>query len=103
MQHATDLPVDPMLPRADARAREAACCVDLAVAGMSCPSCANRVRNALLAHPGVVEVEVDASAALARVWYRDGRVGVRELVGIVAVVGESSPHRYIAVPLGPER
>lgn len=101
MQHATDPPVDPTLPRADPRVRRDACSVDLAVAGMGCPSCGNRVRNALLAHPGVVEVEVDLCALVVRVWYDPELVGVRELVGIVAVVGKASQHRYIAVPLGP--
>jgi len=46
MQHATDRPVDAVAPRAGAQALRGTEFVDLAVAGMGCPNCANRVRNA---------------------------------------------------------
>jgi len=103
MQHVTDPPIEPAAVRADPRALAGAAVVDLAVAGMGCPSCANRVRNALLAHSGIVEVEVDIPAALARVWYLPDRVSVREILGIVSLVGEGSQHRYLAVPLAADR
>lgn len=99
MQHVTDPRVEPSTPRAPPRALVGAAVVDLSVAGMGCPSCGNRIRNALLAHPGVVEAEIDVPAGLARVWYDDARVGVRELVGVVSVLGEASQHRYLAVPM----
>jgi copper chaperone CopZ len=64
---------------------------------MECPDCANRVRNALVAHPGVLEAETDFGAALARVWYDAARVSVREIVGVIAVIGEGTQHRFLAV------
>ncbi|MGE0160824.1 MAG: cation transporter [Gemmatimonadales bacterium] len=100
MQHTSDPPVDPARPRLDPRERSSEYSVDLAVAGMGCPSCGNRVRNALLAHPGVREAEVDLCALTVRVWYRPELVGVSELVAIIEVVGQASQHRYAAVPLG---
>jgi len=79
----------------------AGCCVvTLAIAEMECASCAHRIRNALLAHPGVHEAEADPSTALARVWYDPARVGVREILAVVVVVGEGTQHRFLPVPLG---
>jgi copper chaperone CopZ len=66
---------------------------------MGCPSCANRIRNALLAQPGIVEVEMDVPAGLARVWYVPERVGVQQVLAVVSTVGERTKHRYLAVAL----
>lgn len=73
--------------------------IRLAIAEMECPDCANRIRNALLAHPAIVEAETDARAALARVWYDAARVSVREILGVVAVAGEGTQHQFLAVAL----
>ncbi|MCA9650750.1 MAG: permease [Myxococcales bacterium] len=42
-----------------------ACTLDLEVEGMTCGGCANRLRRALLAEPGVVDTEVDHEAGHA--------------------------------------
>lgn len=99
MQHAIDSPIDPARPRVDLHGLRNVPGADFATAGIGCPSCANRVRNALLAYPGIVEVEVDVSAGLMRVWHRPEQAGIRQIVSVVAVVGEASQHQYAAVPL----
>lgn len=60
-----------------------ACEIELAVDGMTCGGCANRLRRALLAEEGVVDTEVDHEAGRAVV---RGRV---ELPRIQAVVREA--------------
>lgn len=100
MQHLTDCHVDPVASRADPEELERALHVDLAVAGMGCPNCGNRVRNALMARDGVVEVHVDVPRALARVWYMAEDIDVEEIMTVVRVAGEATHHRYMAVPVG---
>lgn len=99
MQHATDAPVKPAAPQAPPERLEGHAVVRLAIADMECPDCANRIRNALVAHPAVIEVETDACAALACVWYDPARVSVREILGVVAVAGEGTQHQFLAVAL----
>lgn len=99
MQHATESGVVPTAPRVRSLVLCGASSIDLAIAGMDCPSCANRIRNALLAHPGVVDVAADVPAALLRVWYEAAKVSVREISAVVAVVGEGTQHQYLAVPV----
>lgn len=100
MQHATECHVDPIAARATDTERHTAHLQYLAVAGMGCPNCANRVRNALLQTTGVVDVEVDLPAGLASVWYREGEVELSDLVGAVGRAGLATHHRYLAVPVG---
>ena len=64
MQHITDCHVEPVAGRAPAADRESEQIVYVAVAGMGCPNCANRVRNGLLGTEGVVDLDVDLPAAL---------------------------------------
>jgi copper chaperone CopZ len=100
MQHVTDCHVDPVASRAGPEELQRARYVDLAVAGMGCPNCGNRIRNALMARAGVLEVAVDVWRALVRVWYAPDDVGVEEIVSVVRIAGESTHHRYMAVPVG---
>jgi len=99
MQHATDARVDPVAPRADPELLRAAATVDLAVAGMACPHCGNRVRNALLGCAGVVDVEVDVITGLARVWFVAEHIRIEDMVAAVAQAGAATHHRYLAVPV----
>lgn len=99
MQHVTDCQVVPMEGRIPDEKRRRAREQILAVAGMGCPNCANRVRNTLLMFPGVVDVEVDLTAGLATVWYEPESVRVSGLLDAVSVAGLGTMHRYLAVPL----
>jgi copper chaperone CopZ len=99
MQHITDCRVDPAAPRAAPGELEGADSIHLSVVGMGCPNCANRIRNALLARGGVVDVTIDLPAALARVWYAAAEVTPAEMVAVVRDAGEGSHHQYLAVPV----
>lgn len=99
MQHVTDHLVEPRPSHATRESLSAATIVDLAIAGMGCLNCANSIRNALLAQRGVVEAELDATTALARVWYDSSFTCVAEILGTVAALGERTQHRFLAVPL----
>lgn len=99
MQHVTDCRVDPVASRASRESKQKARIQYLALAGMGCPNCANRVRNALLGVHGVVDVEVDLPAGLVTVWYRAGDVSLSDMVVAVAQAGQGTHHRYLAVPV----
>lgn len=99
MQHVTDCHVDPVTGRASADARRDAETLYLGLAGLGCPNCANRVRNALLAVQGVVDVEIDLPAGLATVWRHPGEAEVPDLIFVVADAARGTHHRYLAVPL----
>lgn len=101
MQHATDCHVDPAAPQASREQLLGTDYVDLAIAGMGCANCANRIRNELLAQPGILEVEMDVTAGLARVWHVPTDIDVREIVAVVGAVGEGTHHRYLAVLVPP--
>lgn len=70
--------------------------VYLAVTDMGCPNCAHRVRNALLAVPGVLDASVHLAAGQAAVACRDDSVGVDDLVGAVEDASQGTRHRYTA-------
>lgn len=99
MQHATDHPIQPRASRATPGALRSATILDLAIAGMGCDNCAHRIRNGLLTQSGVVEAEFDALTSLGRVWYDSSLVAVEEIVAVIAVLGESTQHQYLAVAL----
>ena len=99
MQHVTECHVDPIAARASAAERRSAETLYLALAEVGCPNCSNRVRNALLMAPGVVDVEVDPAGALATVWYDGGQATVKDLLDVVAAAGRGTHHRYLAVPV----
>lgn len=80
----------------DESALQAADRVYLAVTDMGCPNCAHRVRNALLAVPGVLDASVHLGAGQAAVACRDGSVGVDDLVGAVEDASQGTRHRYTA-------
>lgn len=72
----------------------------LALAGLGCPNCANRVRNALLRTRGVLEAEIDLHGATGRVWcLSDSPVTVTDLVKAVVGASRGTHHHYLAVPL----
>jgi copper chaperone CopZ len=72
--------------------------VRLALSGLGCINCANRVRNALLSCPSVVDAEVDLGAAQADVWYLPEHIGPLGLTKVVSLAGKGTHHQYRAVP-----
>lgn len=71
----------------------------LAVSGMGCPTCAARVRNALVLTEGVVEAEVDHRYGVAAVSYLPELVAVDTLVRSVAAASIGTHHEYRALPI----
>ncbi len=64
--------------------------LDLAIAGMTCASCAGRVERALLAVPGVRAASVNLATERARVQVLAGAAGLGELVAAVRRAGYDS-------------
>ncbi len=71
----------------------------LAVFGMGCPNCANRVRNSLLALDGVLDVSVSHVAGMAEIFFKQDAVRVPDLIAAVAQAGKDGRHEYWAVAL----
>src|SRR5690348_12294024 len=65
----------------------------LAIAGMTCASCARRVEKGLAKLPGVAEVAVNLATERATIEYDPARASVDDLVAKVAATG------YGATPL----
>jgi copper chaperone CopZ len=66
----------------------------LAVSGMGCPNCANRVRNSLLSLYGVVDAYIDHSAGIAQVSFNPAIEAIDELISAVAGAGSDGRHAY---------
>ncbi len=66
----------------------------LAVSGMGCPNCANRVRNSLLSLYGVVDVYVDHAAGIAQVSFNPRIETIDDLIIAVTRAGGDGHHEY---------
>lgn len=71
----------------------------LAVTGMGCPTCAARVRNALVLTEGVLEAEVSHGSGLAVVRYLPESVDGDGMARSVRAAGAGTGHEYGAVPV----
>lgn len=87
--------VDRMESRVERSALEGADRRLLEIDGMGCPTCATRVHNALLGHPGVLAVDVHLESGRAEVWL-EGPVSTHALVSAVGAAGDQTNHRYMA-------
>jgi len=76
---------------------------DLAVAGMTCASCAGRVERALGAVPGVVGAAVNLAAERVRVTALGGAVAVADLVAAVAAAGYEARPLDAGAPVAGEK
>jgi copper chaperone CopZ len=77
---------------------EGAYTVRLALSGLRGVNCANRVHDALLSCPGVVDSKVDLDAAQADVRYLPEQIGPVGLKRVVSNAAKGTPHRYRAAP-----
>lgn len=73
--------------------------IRLVIAGMGCPNCTMRVRNALLSVDGVADAHVKLVPSVGRVLYDGERVTTEQLIAAVAAAGEGTHHEYSARPL----
>lgn len=86
--------VEPVNKIATADEQKKAVLTMLAVSGMGCPNCANRVRNSLLSLNGVVDAYVDHTAGVAQVKFNPDLASVEALIGAVARAGGDGRHEY---------
>lgn len=66
--------------------------VKLAVSGMGCPNCANRVRNSLLVLDGVIDAGVDHEAGIAQVAFNPNIAPIDILIQAVSLAGGNDGH-----------
>ena len=91
--------VEPVQKISTPEERQNLATVGLTVWGMGCQNCSNRVRNGLLALPGVVEADVDHTTGFAFVEYSPSLVSMPALLQAVAQAGDGERHKYIAMLL----
>lgn len=66
----------------------------LAVWGLGCPNCANRVRNSLLSLYGVTDAFVDHAAGIAQVTFNPNIETIDDLINAVSRAGSDGRHEY---------
>ena len=89
--------VEPIRKIASADECKSLAVIGLAVWGMGCPNCANRVRNSLVALAGVVEADVSHITGFAFVEYNPDLVAKPDLLQAVAQAGDGNHHKYVAM------
>jgi len=90
--------VEPLQKVASADERSKTSWTLLAVYGMGCPNCANRVRNSLISLNGVMEAYVDHTMGIADVEFNPDLVTIPALIDVVARAGGDGRHNYHAEP-----
>ncbi len=70
--------------------------IALAISGMACMSCANRVSNSLLSLIGVVEAQVDQVRGTAQVVFNPQLTNPSEMFQAVVRAGGDGQHNYSA-------
>lgn len=90
----TDCHVEPIQKMLTAEEQNKVELALLAVSGMGCSNCANRVRNSLLSLYGVVDAYVDHSAGVAQVSFNPAIETIDELISAVAHAGGDGRHTY---------
>jgi copper chaperone CopZ len=73
--------------------------VRLRIDGMGCTHCEERIRQGLLASPGVRGARVELESATAAVVFDPSRLTVDEVLEIIEQIGSASGHAYTAVPV----
>lgn len=75
------------LSRAAANASDRAALAELAIDGMTCGSCVQKIKTALAESPGVGAVELSVSAGRGRVEFDPQRIEAAEIAGAVSASG----------------
>lgn len=88
--------VEPIQKAISAEDRNAAQMVILAVWGLGCENCANRVRNSLLRLDGVVSADIGLAHGLALVDYVPSKTNPQDIIDAVVAAGDDGHHTYRA-------
>lgn len=86
------------IERKATRPAQATAGIRLVIAGMGCPNCAMRVRNAIVSVEGVTDADVNLVPPVSHVLYDADRVTVEQLLAAVAAAGQGTHHEYRARP-----
>lgn len=92
-----DCHVDPVAPAPHRQADGPREVAYLTIRGMGCPTCARRVRNALLTTAGVITADVRLEAQHGSVVYDPAVTYPEQLEEAIADMGRASRHAYHAV------
>ena len=92
--------VDPLHKAPSVEERRERATALLAVAGMGCPNCANRVRNSLLLVYGVISADIALEPGRAQVIFNPLLAGPSDLTRAVAAAGGDGRHEYRAEVIG---
>lgn len=68
----------------------------LAISGMGCVNCANRIHNALITMDGVGQAHIDHRTGQGAVFYNPDRLSADKILARIAFAGGTSGHRYRA-------
>ncbi len=86
--------VEPIEKRTTIEEREESKQISLAIGGLGCMSCANRVRNSLLLLLGVLEAQVDHVRGVAQVVFNPRVTDLSEMFQAVVRAGGDGRHNY---------
>ncbi len=92
-----DCHVEPLAPAPRRQADGPREVAYLTIHGMGCPTCATRVRNALLTTAGVITADVRLEAQHGSVVYDPAATYPEQLEEAIAEMGRASRHAYHAV------
>jgi len=68
----------------------------IAISGLNCPNCTNRVRNALLNTYGVIDAIIDHCDGLGEIIYNPDLVNQTVFIDVVSKAGGGGIHSYSA-------
>lgn len=92
----SDCHVERIEKNISAEDRDAAQMVILAIWGLGCENCANRVRNSLLRLDGVVSADIGLAHGLALVDYVPSKTNLNDILLAVTAAGNDGHHHYRA-------
>ncbi|HEX7000104.1 MAG TPA: heavy-metal-associated domain-containing protein [Trueperaceae bacterium] len=88
--------LEPAMPADPSSGKAGDVLVELELSGLGCPTCATRVRNALVGVQGVLDADVRVRPQHASVIYDSSRTYPERLMAAVIEAGSRSGHRYLA-------
>lgn len=96
LNHEGGCQVTPMHATANEAQLAQASVLFLAVEGIGCPTCTQRVRNGLLHIQGVLDASVELESGLAKVWFDDGVVTPATVAADLPAAAGDARHNYTA-------
>lgn len=73
--------------------------IRLRIDGIGCKHCAERLREGLVACPGVTAARVELGSTAAAVVFDPSRLSVEQIMELIERIGNASGHGYTAAPV----